>query len=69
MKRICTEHIIGECRNPLKGLEGKTFGISNEFLECPYCLRENGCDKFGNRICSEEQAKKLFELLKDKVKD
>ena len=62
-RRICWQNITGECRNPMKNME--TSGS----LECPYCLREDGKDGNGQQLVESEKALKLFEILKDKVKD
>ncbi len=67
-KKICLEHITGECRNLAKKLHAT--GLTNMMgLECPHCLRENGTDGNGNQLVEEEKAKKVFEVLKDKVEE
>jgi len=67
-KKICLEHINGECRNLSKkmGISGFTDMMG---LECPHCLRIDGKDGNGNFICSPEKAKKIFEILKDKIEE
>lgn len=67
-KKLCMEHLNGECRNLAKkvGIAGVTTMIG---LECPHCLREDGKDGNGNQLVPEEKAKKVFEILKDKVEE
>lgn len=60
-KRLCMENITGECRNPLKD------SPQAQGMECPYCLRIDGKDGNGQKICEPEQAKKLFEIFKAKL--
>ena len=67
-KKICLEHITGECRNPSKGSVSGLFDCSLE-LECPHCLREDGKDGNGNQLVPEDKAKKVFEILKDKIEE
>ena len=62
-KRICMEYIVGQCRNPAKN------GAGAVGLECPYCLREDGKDGNGEQLCDAEKAAKVFEILKDKIKE
>jgi len=66
-KKICMEHLNGECRNPAKGIVPGLTPI--EGLECPHCLREDGKDGNGNQLIPEEKAKKVFEILKDKIEE
>ena len=69
-KKLCLQNITGECRN-LARVNGATgIGITQaEGLECPHCLREDGKDGNGNELVPEEKAKKVFEILKDKVEE
>jgi hypothetical protein len=62
-RRICLGEITGECRNPSKN------SASVPGLECPYCLREDGKDGNGDKLCEPEKAIAVFEVLKDKVKE
>jgi len=69
-KKICMEHLNGECRNLAKKAGSIGIGIAHMAgLECPHCLRENGKDGHGNELVSEEKAKKVFEILKDKIEE
>ncbi len=65
-KKICIEHLTGECRNLAKkvGMQCLTNMIG---LECPHCLREDGKDGNGNVLVLEEKAKKIFIILSDKI--
>lgn len=65
-KKICMEHIGGECVN--KSFQGAVASVLNG-LECPHCLREDGKNGFDDIITEEAKAKKVFEILKDKVKE
>ncbi len=58
------EYIGRECVN--KSLKGVVASVLNG-LECPHCLREDGKNGFGDIITEETKAKKVFEILKDKV--
>lgn len=62
-KRICMENITGMCRNPSKG------SPTVDGYECPYCLREDGKDGTGEQLVELEKAKKVFDVLKDKIKE
>ena len=67
-KKICLEHINGECRNLAK----KTHlnGLTNMLgLECPHCLRIDGKDGNGNQLVDPEKAKKVFRILQDKIEE
>lgn len=67
-KKICMEHLNGECRNLAK--KAGIAGVTNMMgLECPHCLREDGKDGNGNQLVPEEKAKKVFEILKDKIEE
>jgi hypothetical protein len=64
-KTLCMEHIKKECVNKnIKGIASMLLG-----LECPHCLREDGKNGFGDQLATENQASKLFLILKDKVKE
>ena len=63
-RRICMEHITGQCINP-----SKNGGSLPPGLECPYCLREDGKDGTGEQLVETEKAIKVFEILKDKIKE
>ena len=65
-KRLCIEHINGECRNLAKvvGVNGITNMLG---LECPHCLRIDGKDGNGNVICDPTKSIKIFEIFKDKL--
>lgn len=65
-KRLCVEHINGECRNLAKAVGAN--GIANMMgLECPHCLRIDGKDGNGNFICDPDKAVKIFTMFKDKL--
>lgn len=68
VKKICMEHLNGECRNLAKkfGVSGVTNLMS---LECPHCLRPNGKDGNGNELVTPDKAQKVFEILKDKIEE
>ena len=67
-KKLCIEHLNGECRNLAKKAGAVGIGIAQMAgLECPHCLRENGKDGNGNELVPEEKAKKVFIILKDKI--
>lgn len=67
-KKLCMEHLNGECRNLAK--KAHLSGLTNMIgLECPHCLREDGKDGNGNQLVDAEKAKKVFEILKDKVEE
>lgn len=69
-KKICTQNITGECRNHAKAIGAAGIGIAQmEGLECPHCLREDGKDGNGNVLVPEDKAKKVFEILKDKIEE
>ena len=64
-KKICMEHIVGQCRNPMK----QSGQAIQQGFECPYCLREDGKDGTGEQLVEPEKAEKVFEILKDKIKE
>ena len=67
-KKLCLEHINGECRNLAKKMGAS--GVTNLMgLECPHCLREDGKDGNGNQLVPPEKAQKVFEILKDKIEE
>ena len=68
-KKICMEHLNGECRNPAKATSIPGICDAIFELECPHCLREDGKDGNGNQLIEEEKAKKVFEILKDKIEE
>lgn len=69
-KKLCIEHLNGECRNLAKKAGSAGIGIANMLgLECPHCLREDGKDGNGVFMVDEEKAKKIFIMLKDKVEE
>lgn len=63
-KKICMEHIMGQCRNPMK-----QSGQFQQGYECPYCLRQDGTDGNGELLVDPEKASKVFEILKDKIRE
>lgn len=64
MELICMEELTGSCLNPQKNMNFP--GMSD--LPCPYCLRRDGSDGFGNKMVETEKAEKVFDILKEKIK-
>jgi len=59
--KICREIIFGQCPN----LNKYTWN-DNENMECPYCIRINGKDGFGNQVIDSDIAQKIIQKLNER---